>query len=154
MNLSYAAILTAHVLAAAAWFGAMFYSFSVLHPRAKVYFRDVGRFEDFIAFIAAGARYKVLGGAAFIAVSGIVLLLYREDAATLWWLIMAGKTVLLSIALFIFAYASWWLWPERLFASAEEIPGLQRKFATVAVSLIVIVTLCFALSVLAAHGLQ
>lgn len=151
-NLLESGILAAHVLASAAWFGAMFYSFTVLQPRAKAYFRDTSRFEDFIAFVAAGARWKVLGGAAFVAATGCLLLLFREAPVSAWWILMLAKAVLLCIALTIFAYASWRLWPQRLFASESEAPLFQRKFTAVALSLLIIVALCFLLSIFAAHG--
>lgn len=152
--LTYSALLAAHVLASAAWFGAMFYSFTVLQPRAKAYFRETSRFEDFTAFVAAGARWKVIGGATFIAATGCVLLLARESPTSLRCVLIAAKAVLLCLALTIFAYASWWLWPQRLFAAEREAHIYQRRFAAVALSLIVIVALCFVLSILAAHGLQ
>jgi len=152
-NLLESGILAAHVLASAAWFGAMFYSFTVLQPRAKAYFRDTSRFEDFVAFVAAGARWKVLGGVAFIAVTGCLLLLYREAPTSSWGYLIATKGLLLCLAIAIFAYASWWLWPQRLFASEREAPIFQRRFTAVALSLIIIVGLCFVLSIFAAHSL-
>ena len=130
----------------------MFYSFTVLQPRAKAFFRKTSEFESFTAFVAAGARWKVLGGAAFIASTGGLLLLIRESSTSVWWLLMIAKAVLLCSARCIFVYASWRLWPQRLFAAESEAHIYQRKFAAVALSLLIIVALCFLLSIFAARG--
>src|SRR5574339_645930 len=74
-------LAVAHVLAGAAWFGAMFYSLTVLHPRARSFFGNPRQLEDFLAHLAAGARWKVLGGAAFIALTGLGLLLCSPTEA-------------------------------------------------------------------------
>lgn len=66
----------------------------------------------------------MLGGAVFIAMTGGLLLLFHKDSGSLWWSMMGSKTVLLCVALSIFTYVSWWLWPERLFASPKELPAL------------------------------
>ena len=50
----------AHVLVAAAWFGAMAYSLAVVQPRAVRFLADERRSEDFAATLASGARYSVL----------------------------------------------------------------------------------------------
>jgi hypothetical protein len=83
MQLVRSVLLAAHVLAGAAWFGAMLYSLVVLHPRAKSFFRNPAQFEDFIATLAAGARWKVLGGCMFIALTGGILLLLREPGQSI-----------------------------------------------------------------------
>jgi hypothetical protein len=56
------AVRLVHVLASAAIFGAMFYSITVIQPRARRYFQSPHDFEEFIAVISNGARWKVLGG--------------------------------------------------------------------------------------------
>jgi len=65
---------------------------------------------------------------------------------------MNAKAVLFTIAVGIFAYASWVAWPGRAFASPGEVLAYQRRFQVIAISLITLVTLCFLLSVLAHHG--
>src|SRR5262245_42450574 len=75
MELTRWILAAAHVLAGAAWFGAMFYSMVVLQPQARFFFSKASQVEEFIAHMAAGARWKVLVGAAFIAVTGVSLLL-------------------------------------------------------------------------------
>jgi uncharacterized membrane protein len=140
-----------HVLAGAAWFGAMFYSLTVLHPRARRFFGDNAKFEDFIASISQGARWKVLGALGLIAVSGatLMILLVRLGLSRGWWILIGVKIVLFLTALVIFWYASWRLWPMRIFASAEELPGIHRRFAAVGIALILIASASMALGLLA-----
>src|SRR5262245_13452708 len=74
---THAVLAAIHILAAAAWFGAMFYSLAVLHPRARAFFETPSRLEAFLAFIATGARWKVLCGCFVIAMTGIILVCLR-----------------------------------------------------------------------------
>src|SRR5712664_2783567 len=118
MDFARSVLAAAHVLAGAAWFGAMFYSLLVLHPRARSFFSSSRQFEEFIAHVAAGARWKVLGGAAFVAVSGAGLLLLRgaEHASTGRNACAIAKAVLFAIAVSLFCFTSWVLWPARILA--------------------------------------
>ena len=143
----------AHVLAGSAWFGAMLYSLMVLHPRARTFFRGSREFEQFITHLAAGARWKVLGGAAFIALTGLGLLGLRgpEVAADGRNACVIGKAVLFVVAVSVFCFASWRLWPARVMASAEEIPRFQRAFRRVAMALILLVGLSMVLGVVGSH---
>jgi len=137
-----------HTLAAAAWFGSMFYSLTVLHPRAKRYFKNDREFEDFIATLAQGARYKVLSAIGFIALTGVLLIPFRPHPR-FWWALILAKILLLLGATFLFSYASWVLWPRRIFASDDEIPLYQRRFRQVGLALLLIVFIAIALGVLA-----
>src|SRR5258705_10595311 len=131
-------LIVAHVLAGAAWFGAMFYSLMVLHPRARSFFSNVRQFEEFISYVAAGARWKVLGGIAFIGLTGaaLILCLPAGQPSSAQWGILIVKIILLATATGVFCFASWVLWPARTLASVEEIPGFQRKFRLIAVTLL------------------
>ena len=153
LQLTHIVLVAAHILAAAAWFGAMFYSLAVLHPRARAYFASLRQLEEFITFIAAGARWKVLFGCAVIGATGLALIPFRENPPAAWHGCLAAKTLLFSVAIAIFAYASWVVWPARLMAAPDEIPVFQYRFRIIAVSLIVLVVLCFLLSVIASHAL-
>lgn len=145
-------LAAAHVLAGAAWLGAMFYSLVVLHPRARRFFESPRRFEDFITYLAAGARWKVLGGAIFIALTGAGLLLGRTTELThLKWICLVAKIILFTVAVSVFCFTSWVLWPARSLASTEEIPKFQRKFKIVAVTLIGLVAASMVLGVISAH---
>lgn len=143
-----------HVLVGAAWFGAMFYSLTVLHPRAALFFKDNERFEAFIASVSDGARWKVLGACLLVAASGLglVFINWPSSTSSLWLLLVGLKLALFLLALILFCYTSWWLWPGRIFAVPEDIPTFQRKFRLIAQSLIVLVGLNLTLGV-AAHFL-
>ena len=39
----------------------------------------------------------------------------------------------------MFAHVSWQLWPERLFAKPEELPGVRRRFRRSALTLTVLI---------------
>jgi len=95
MQLTRWILAVAHVLAGAAWLGAMLYSLLVLHPRARAFFGSPRQFEDFISYVAAGARWKVLGGAAFIGScnDGLFLIASEEDARVMvqWYRARIGK---------------------------------------------------------------
>jgi hypothetical protein len=153
MQLARSILAAAHVLAGAAWFGAMFYSLSVLHPRARSFFGSSRQFEDFIAWLAAGARWKVLGGAAFIAITGVGLLLWptTAEASHGKWVCVVAKTILFVVAVSVFCFASWVLWPARTLASAEEIPKFQQKFKIIAVALLGLVAASMVLGVVGSH---
>jgi hypothetical protein len=94
-------VLVAHALAGAAWFGAMFYSLTVLHPKAQGYFPTAEAFEEFIATVSDGARWKVLGAMGFIGVTGIALLLLHGPAkASCLWLGLIARKVFLLLCIF------------------------------------------------------
>lgn len=146
------ALAIIHVLVAAAWFGAMVYSLTVLHPGAARFFKKNEDVEALITTISAGARWKVVTACFLIAASGIGLaaLNWRSPAPSIWRVLIGLKLALFLAALALFSYTSWWLWPARIFATAEEIPVFQRKFAWIAWSLTVLVGLNIVLG-LAAH---
>jgi putative copper export protein len=124
---------TIHVLATSAWFGAMLYSLVVLQPRATLYFDRPEEFENFITAVSDGARWKVLAVAGLSALSGVAIALvtWPEENSTAWILLGALKVALLLLALAVFGYASWRLWPARVLATREEIPGFQVAFRRV-----------------------
>ncbi|NIK54945.1 hypothetical protein [Kribbella shirazensis] len=148
MTVATALVAIVHAGLAAAWGGGMAYSLFVVQPKLKAYFgndRD-GR-EALTAVIASGNRWKVLGLIGVIAVTGIVLLLIdRED-----WQLHAAKGALLLIATGIFWYVSWRHWPQRVFATAAELPILQRRLIRLATTMLTLAGAAFALGVLATH---
>jgi Flp pilus assembly protein TadB len=135
-----------HAGLAAAWVGGMAYSLFVVQPKLKKYFGpdQAGR-EHLTAVIASGNRWKVIGLIAVIAVTGAVLLLLDH---THWWL-HAIKAVLLLAASGIFWYVSWRHWPRRIFATAAELPAVQRRLVVLATTMLGLAGLAFALGVLA-----
>ena len=153
MQLARWILAAAHVLAGAAWFGAMLYSLAVLHPRARSFFGSSRQFEEFIAYLAAGARWKVLGSAAFIVVTGLGLLLLQVAGppAPGTGVCLVTKSILLVVAVSLFCFVSWVLWPARVLASAEEIPKFQRRFRIIAVTLLALVGASIVLGVVSSH---
>ena len=155
-SLLHAALAVVHTGAAAAWLGAMLYSLLVLQPRAASFFRDAEDLEDFTIVLAAGARPKVLALVAALAVSGAgltVLELTADDAPEGPWLaLVAAKGAALVVAVALFAYVSWRLWPARARAHAlqsPELPALQRPFRLVAVALTGVVAAALVLGAVA-----
>ncbi len=153
MQLARWIIAAAHVLAGGAWFGAMLYSLMVLHPRARTFFSSSRQFEEFVAHIADGARWKVLSGAAFVALTGIGLMLLpgAEHTSTGRNACIIAKSALFAIAVSLFCFTSWKLWPARILASAQDIPKFQRSFRRIAVTLLVLVGASMVLGVLSSR---
>ena len=149
----YTVLVAIHVLAASVWFGAMFYSLVVLHPRARAFFVTPTKLEEFITFIAAGARWKVLSGCLVIGATGLSLFFMHHTGSTAWQTCMLTKSILFVIAVAVFAYASWFAWPARALASPSEIPLFQRRFRVIAICLIVLVASCFIISIFAHYGM-
>ncbi|GAA3104648.1 hypothetical protein GCM10010530_30550 [Kribbella aluminosa] len=137
-----------HAGLAAAWVGGMAYSLFVVQPKLKKYFAaDPESREALTTVIAAGNRWKVLGLIAAIAVTGLGMLAIGHGH---WW-IHAIKGVLLLIATGIFWYVSWRHWPQRVFATAAELPVLQRRLVLLATTMLGLAGAAFALGVLAVH---
>lgn len=148
----YAIVAIAHVLASAAWFGAMFYSLSVLQPRARQYFSRDDELEEFTARLAHGSRAKVLAALGVIGVTGALLIPFTRPAAVdrRWVVLIAVKIALLVLAAVVFAVATYRLWPQRVFTPPDQLPRVRRQFLIVQVTLLTIATLAIALGV-AAH---
>jgi uncharacterized membrane protein len=140
-----------HALAGAAWFGSMFYSLTVFQPRALAYFVDPGRFEDFIAAVSRGARWKVLSAFGIVLLSGVALVLFgRPRPVTgIWIALIIVKSLLFLAALALFCHVSWNLWPARIFATPEEAPLFQKRFRRIGLILLLLVGSDLVLGVMA-----
>lgn len=137
-----------HAGLAAAWVGGMAYSLLVVQPKLKKYFAtDPDSREALTTVIASGNRWKVVGLIAVIALTGVILLLLNHDH----WQLHAVKGLLLLIATGIFWYVSWRHWPQRVFATAAELPVLQRRLVLLATTMLGLAGAAFALGVLAEH---
>ena len=143
----YAALAVLHGLAGAAWFGAMFYSLTVLQPRLGRYFKTAAEREAFLLTVSHGARWQVVAAMALMALSGVGLLGLRE-APALDGLILF-KAILFGLSALLFWRISWYWWPARLFAVEAELPAIQAKFRRGAVAMLVLVGLNLALGVVA-----
>ena len=146
----YSILAVTHALAGAAWLGSMVYSLLVLQPRARAYFGNEGELEAFFVTISHGARGKVLLALGVIVVTGAGLMIERwpHSISVRWLALVVAKVVLFAAALSLFIYTSWRLWPARLFASAGDLPRLQRTFRQVGHTMITLALLSMALGVL------
>ncbi|GAA1576835.1 MULTISPECIES: hypothetical protein [Kribbella] len=143
-----AILAVVHAGLAAAWVGGMAYSLFVVQPKVKKYFgADREGREMLTAVIASGNRWKVIGLVAAIALTGVGMLLIDHRN----WQLHAVKGLLLLIATGIFWYVSWRHWPQRVFATAAELPVLQRRLVKLASAMLVLAGLAFALGVVATH---
>jgi hypothetical protein len=140
------ALAVVHVVVAAAWLGAMLYSLVVVQPRLKAFFTDAGAREDFATVLASGARWKVLGLAAALAVSGAgmtaIELSEADSPSSAWIALVVAKTVFLAAAVALFAYVSWRLWPRRLLANltgSPELGEIQARFRLISMVLTALV---------------
>lgn len=143
-----AVLAIVHAGLAAAWVGGMAYSLFVVQPKLKRYFAtDPDGREALTTVIASGNRWKVIGLIGVIALTGVILLLLNHDH----WQLHAVKALLLLIATGIFWYVSWRHWPQRVFATAAELPVLQRRLVLLATTMLGLAGAAFALGVLAEH---
>ena len=146
----HALLAIAHALSSAAWFGSMFYSLTVMQPRAKRFFATDAEFEEFVATIARGARWTVLGAFAFVAITGAGLIVVARPVpmTTAWLAILWAKLTLFTCAITLFCHVSWVLWPRRIFAAPHELPRIQWQFRVIGITLLIIAALSFALGIL------
>ena len=145
-------LVALHLLSVGGWFGAMCYSLFVLQPRAARYFKSLEELEEFTAAVSQGARWKVLPTLATIAITGAGLMLISAPVSRVWWILVLAKSTLFLVALGIFCYASWWLWPKRIFAIEDEIPSIRRQFRFIGITLIAIAAISIVLGVAASLG--
>ncbi|MGH3462076.1 MAG: hypothetical protein ACRDP9_11440 [Kribbellaceae bacterium] len=143
-----AVLAIVHTGLAAAWVGGMAYSLFVVQPKlARFFGADEESREALTAVIASGNRWKVVGLVAAIAATGVVLLAVVDRS--LWLHVLKG--ILLLVATGIFWYVSWRHWPRRVFATAAELPALQRQLRVLAGAMLVLAAAAFALGVAAMH---
>lgn len=145
-------LLTAvHLLAGAAWFGAMVYSFFILQPRARHYFLKDREYEDFLATVSHGARWLMLTTLGVIGSSGVLLTLAHapRPISAAWAVVIGLKGMLFVGAVGLFAHVSWRLWPARVFATVSELPRVRRVFFRAAVVMITVVVVSMVLGVIA-----
>ena len=118
-----------HVLIGAGWLGSVYFSLTVLHPQGREVFEDDARFEEFVTGLSNGNRKRVLSGFAGTFLTGWLLigLHIHQPHPTWWWGMVWAKTCVFFLALGVFWYVSWRLWPARLFAIPEEFEAFRRK---------------------------
>lgn len=146
------ALAAGHLLLTAVWLGAMAYSIGVVQPRLLGYFGSPSAAEEPATFVAAGARWKVVGVIAALALTGAGLALLRDGRTAWWWALIAVKALLLVVAGAVFWYVSWRMWPRRVFALPAEVPGHQAAFRRVGWVLLFVVGAASVLGVAARTG--
>ncbi len=142
-------LAAAHLLLAAVWFGAMAYSVVVVQPKLLHYFGSPQRAEEPATYVAAGARWKVVGVITALAITGAGLTILDGDRPAWWWALIGAKIGLLGVASVLFWYVSWRMWPRRVFALPAETPGWQAAFRRAGWTLITLVGAAMVLGVAA-----
>jgi hypothetical protein len=141
VSLARFAVVTAHLILAAVWLGAMSYSIAVVQPKLLALAGSPEDAEETMTFVAAGARPKVLAVIGLLAGTGasLVALADPADRGRSWWVLVGAKVVLLVAASVVFWRVSWHMWPRRAFALPSEVPVEQAAFRRVGWTLIVLV---------------
>lgn len=135
-------VLTGHLLLAAVWLGAMVYSIGVVQPRLLRFAGGPSQVEEVATYVAAGARWKVVGVIGGMAASGSLLVITSVHASHVrpgWWVVVALKVALLAIASSVFWFVSWRMWPRRVFALGSDLAEHQAAFRRVGYVLIALV---------------
>src|SRR3954463_2168112 len=119
-------VATAHLVSAAAWFGALVYRTLFVDPKAIRFLGGGSAYERFSLDLAHGMRGVVLVALLMCALSGFALAGVRWNSADGWQALVAGKVGLWAFAFAAFAYVSWVFWPRRVFATADEWAAVRR----------------------------
>jgi uncharacterized membrane protein len=145
-----AALMLLHALAAAAWFGSIFYGVFVLYPRVSRHFDTIAERERLLMALSHGARWHMIAAMSLVGLSGLGLFLMpRNDITTLWLTLAGAKAALMLASAILFWRVSWHWWPTRLFALEDELPAIHRRFRLGAACMLILVGLNFSLGVLA-----
>jgi Flp pilus assembly protein TadB len=144
-------LLLVHTGGAALWLGSMAYSLFLVQPRLPRMLGDEAAVEDAQRVLAHGNRWPVVAiiSALWLTGAGLVL---TGDGAGWWWAGVGLKAVLLAAATGLFWWVSWRGWPRRVFALPSELPGLQRRFRLVAITMFGLVGAAFAAGTLLTAG--
>ena len=127
MSLLERGLAAAHMLSAAAWFGALVYRTFFVDPKATKFFRVGTEYERFSLHLADGMRYVVMASLLTCGLSGFALMGLRWNSSEAWLTLMGAKIIVWVVALALFAYISWVYWPRRVFATADEFPKVRRQ---------------------------
>ncbi|MEM8876141.1 MAG: hypothetical protein AAGD32_17995 [Planctomycetota bacterium] len=141
-----------HLTASAIWLGSMCYSLFVFQPRLRAHLNDPEKFEQIVQTVSAGMRRAVIVALTAIGGSGVTLLFW--PGGTGWWVMNAAKLVLWLVACGLFSRVTLRLWPARVFATADELPGIQQQAARIGYTMFAVVSLAFVLGITATHLLD
>ncbi|MFC6020584.1 hypothetical protein ACFP2T_30980 [Plantactinospora solaniradicis] len=151
-----AVVVLVHAGVAALWLGSMAYSLFVVQPKLARMVdappaEEPQRVEDAQRILAHGNRWPVTGLIGVLWVTGLALALLAQERSATGWTVLAVKAALLAGASGLFWWVSWRGWPRRVFALPAELPGLQRRFRLVALTMCGLVGAAYALGVTAGH---
>lgn len=132
---------------AAGWMGAMAYSLGAVQPKVAGFFPDPERREDFLVALAHGNRWRVVGIAAVLLGTGVVVSVGSDGVRAAGFAAAVGCY---AVASGIFGYVSWRHWPARVFALPEELPGYQKRLRVLATVMLGLVGAGFLVSLTAA----
>jgi len=139
-------LLIVHATFGAFLLGGALYSIMTVQPRARAFFKNVRDFEGFVANLAHGARWQFLTVLLLIGLTGLIDAWFPSHSF-LWWICFGLKSIIWTATLGCFVYVSWYLWPRRILAAANELPAIHRDFALMARSILVLLSLAFVLGV-------
>src|SRR3954463_15072983 len=91
-------VATAHLVSAAAWFGALVYRTLFVDPKALRFLGGRTEYERFSLDLAHGMRGVVLAALLSCGLSGFALAGLRCSPADGWLALVAGKTGLWAVA--------------------------------------------------------
>ena len=140
-----------HALVGAGWLGSIYFSLTVLHPQGPGLFETEEAFEEFVAGLSNGNRWRVLSAFTGTLVTGVALVGMRAgtDPSWVWWALIATKLLLWCVTAAIFYYVSWHLWAARVFAVSSEYAWFRRRGSQARASMLVLVGANLACGVLA-----
>jgi hypothetical protein len=141
----------AHALIGAGWLGSIYFSLTVLHPQGPALFTTEEAFEEFVAGLSDGNRWRVLSAFTGTLVTGVALVWMRAgaDPGGVWWALIATKLGLWCAAAATFYYVSWRLWAARVFALPSEYAWFRRRGTQARAGMLVLVGANLACGVLA-----
>lgn len=127
-----------HVWAWGLYLGTLLYIYFRLFPDMRRWLADDERFEAFSITTGHGLRWWIYGALALAAASGAALLARADARGPEFAVLMGVKIALFALALAVYTYVSYVMWPARVFVAAGDRPAEQRRFFRVALGLIVL----------------
>ncbi|NKY89344.1 hypothetical protein [Nocardia veterana] len=136
----------------AVWFGSMVYSVVVVQ-QFQFKAEDPEEIEEMGQMMADGSRQRIARLAIIAGISGVMAAITRAvhtpAPGGAWVALMIVKAVLFVVACAAFGFQSWWVWPKRIFARTEEMPGIRRTFFTLSLTMAVTLGAILAIDVVA-----
>lgn len=139
-----------HTLALGGWFGTQIYSvlFVQRHPAKD---EDPEYYEVFTTRMVNGSRYILLAVIAAMIPTWVAIIAMRGGDPALgsaWGWLVGVKTAAMLLAIGAFAFLSWHVWPQRIFALPEELPAVRRLFYGLSVGILACMACAFTLGII------